>query len=97
MLEFRSGTGLRFTVLVDRALDIADCSFNEVPIGWHSPTGFRHPGLHDYEGEGGLGWQRSFSGLLLTCGLDHILFVIGLFLLTWIAAAIYRAFHRPAP
>ena len=25
MLEFRSGTGLRFTVLVDRAMDIADC------------------------------------------------------------------------
>lgn len=74
MLEFRSGTGLRFTVLVDRALDIADCEFNGIPIGWHSPTGFRHPGLHDYEGESGLGWQRSFSGLLVTCGLDHILF-----------------------
>ncbi|MDB5473052.1 MAG: hypothetical protein JWP99_355 [Devosia sp.] len=74
MLEFRSGTGLRFTVLVDRAFDIAECTFNEIPIGWHSPTGFRHPGLHDYEGEGGLGWQRSFSGLLVTCGLDHILF-----------------------
>lgn len=73
MLEFRSGTGLRFTVLVDRALDIADCEFKGIPIGWHSPTGFRHPGLHDYEGESGLGWQRSFSGLLVTCGLDHIL------------------------
>ncbi|RUX92920.1 aldose 1-epimerase family protein, partial [Mesorhizobium sp. M7A.F.Ca.CA.004.04.1.1] len=29
--------------------------------------------LHDYEGEGGLAWARSFSGLLVTCGLDHIL------------------------
>lgn len=74
MLEFRSGTGLRFTVLIDRALDIADCDYSGVPIGWHSPTGFRNPGLHDYEGEGGFGWQRSFSGLLVTCGLDHILF-----------------------
>lgn len=74
MLEFRSGTGLRFTVLVDRALDIAECTFNEIPLGWHSPSGFRHPGLHDYESEGGLGWQRSFSGLVVTCGLDHILF-----------------------
>ena len=42
-------------------------------IGWHSPAGFRHPGLHDYEGEDGLGFVRSFSGLLATCGLDHIL------------------------
>jgi hypothetical protein len=73
MLEFRTGSGLRFTALVDRALDIADCDFRGQAIGWHSPSGFRHPGLHDYEGEQGLGWARSFSGLLLTCGLDHIL------------------------
>lgn len=75
MLEFRSGSGLRFTVLVDRAMDIADCEHNGRAIGWHSPAGFRHPSLHEYEGEGGLGWMRSFSGLMITCGLDHILFM----------------------
>jgi hypothetical protein len=73
MLEFRTGTGLRFTALVDRALDIADCEYKGRAIGWHSPSGFRNPALHEYEGEGGLAWARSFSGLLLTCGLDHIL------------------------
>ncbi|MFO1106545.1 MAG: aldose 1-epimerase family protein [Amaricoccus sp.] len=72
MLEFRTGTGLRFTALVDRALDIADFEYKGQAIGWHSASGFRHPGLHDYEGEGGLAWTRSFSGLVLTCGLDHI-------------------------
>ncbi|HTM81544.1 aldose 1-epimerase family protein [Asticcacaulis sp.] len=75
MLEFRTGSGLRFTVLVDRAMDIADCEHNGRAVGWHSPSGFRHPGLHDYEGESGLGWFRSFSGLMVTCGLDHILFM----------------------
>lgn len=75
MLEFRSGTGLRFTVLVDRAMDIADCEYRGQAIGWHSPAGFRSPALHEYEGEGGLGWMRSFSGLMVTCGLDHILFM----------------------
>jgi hypothetical protein len=75
MLEFRTGTGFRFTVLADRALDVADCEFRGAAIGWHSPSGFRHPGLHEYEGEGGLAWLRSFSGLLVTCGLDHILFM----------------------
>jgi hypothetical protein len=75
MLEFRTGSGLRFTALVDRALDIADCEYNGQAIGWHSPSGFRHPGLHEYEGEGGLAWLRSFSGLVVTCGLDHILFM----------------------
>ena len=75
MLEFRTGTGLRFTVLIDRALDIADCEHKGRAIGWNSPTGFRHPGLHEYEGEGGLAWLRSFSGLIVTCGLDHTLFM----------------------
>jgi hypothetical protein len=73
MLEFRTGSGLRFTLLVDRALDVADCDFRGRAIGWHSPTGFRHPALTDHEGEDGLGGLRSFSGLLATCGLDHIL------------------------
>ena len=75
LLEFRTGTGLRFTVLVDRALDIADCEHKGRAIGWHSPSGFRHPGLHETEGEGGLGFLRSFSGLLVTCGLDHVGFM----------------------
>lgn len=75
MLEFRTGTGFRFTVLVDRALDVADCEYRGAAIGWHSPSGFRHPGLHEYEGEGGFAFLRSFSGLFVTCGLDHILFM----------------------
>jgi hypothetical protein len=75
LLEFRSGSGLRFTVLIDRAMDIADCEHNGRAVGWHSPAGFKHPGLAEYEGEGGLAWLRSFSGLMVTCGLDHILFM----------------------
>jgi hypothetical protein len=73
LLDFRTGSGLCFTVLVDRAMDIGDLSHSGRAIGWHSPTGFRHPGLHEPEGEGGLGWVRSFSGFLATGGLDHIL------------------------
>jgi hypothetical protein len=76
MLEFRTGSGLRFTVLPDRAFDLADCDYKGAAIGWHSPTGFRNPGLHDGSGENGLGWLRSFSGLLVTCGLDHALGVM---------------------
>jgi hypothetical protein len=75
LLEFRTGTGLRFTVLIDRAMDIADCEYQGRAIGWNSPAGFRHPGLHEYAGEGGLSWLRSCSGLIVTCGLDHILFM----------------------
>jgi hypothetical protein len=73
IIEFRTGTGLRFTVMVDRGFDIGDCEHRGRSIGWHSPAGFRHPGLSRPEEEGGLGWLRAMSGLLVTCGLDHIL------------------------
>ncbi len=73
LLQFSTGSGLCFSVMLDRAMDIAEVSHKGRAIGWHSPTGFRHPGLHDSEGEGGLGWTRSFSGFLATCGLDHIM------------------------
>jgi hypothetical protein len=73
VLEFRTGSGLRFTVLVDRAMDICEVEFKGQSIGWHGPSGVRHPGLHEYDSEGGFSWGRSFSGFLVTCGLDHIL------------------------
>ena len=73
VLEFRTGSGLRFTLMVDRCLDIGSCDYNGMAIGWNSAAGFRNPAYHDPEGEDGLGFMRSFSGLLMTCGLDHIL------------------------
>ena len=73
MLEFRTGTGLRFTVMVDRAMDIAEMEHQGRAIGWHSPTQFRNPALFEPESEDGLGLMRSFSGFLATCGMDHIL------------------------
>ena len=72
VLEFRTGSGLAFDVLVDRAMDIGTCEHRGRAVGWQSASGFRHPGLHEAEGEGGLGFLRSFSGLLVTCGLDHV-------------------------
>ena len=73
MLEFRTGSGLRFTIALDRAMDIVEVEHRGRSIGWHSPTGLRHPGLHETEGEQGLAFARSFTGFLVTCGLDHIL------------------------
>ncbi|MFI6350153.1 aldose 1-epimerase family protein [Streptomyces sp. NPDC050560] len=73
-LEFRTGGGLRFEVLVDRAMDIGVAEFDDRSVGWRSPTGFRHPGLHEYHDENGLSWLRSMSGLVVTGGLDHTLF-----------------------
>lgn len=74
-LEFRTGTGFRFEVMIDRAMDLGLVEYNGAAIGWHSHTGFRHPSLHEHNDEGGLSWLRSMSGMMQTCGLDHILFM----------------------
>ncbi len=71
LLEFRTGTGLVFRVMIDRGFDIGTMEYQGTALGWQSATGFRHPGLHETTGEGGLSWLRSFSGFLATCGLDH--------------------------
>ncbi|GAA5066815.1 hypothetical protein HNP84_001014 [Thermocatellispora tengchongensis] len=73
-LEFRTGTGLAFDVLVDRAMDIGAAEHAGRAFGWRSRTGFRNPGLHEHGDEDGLSWLRSFSGLIVTGGLDHTLF-----------------------
>ncbi|MEZ5905013.1 MAG: aldose 1-epimerase family protein [Geminicoccaceae bacterium] len=73
VLRFRTGGGLELEVLVDRAMDVGAMSIFGVPLGWRSGNGFRHPWLHEHDAEGGLGWLRSFSGLVNTCGLDHIM------------------------
>ena len=74
VLEFTTGGGLRFDVLVDRAMDIGLAELDGVSVGWRSRTGFRHPGLNEHADEDGLSWLRSMSGLLVTAGLDHALF-----------------------
>ena len=71
MLEFRTGTGFAFDVLVDRAFDIGRCEMNGTPYGWMSPTGVVGPWFSEPEG---MGWFRSFpGGLVSTAGLDHTL------------------------
>ncbi|WP_210718007.1 aldose 1-epimerase family protein [Amycolatopsis acididurans] len=74
VLEFRTGSGLAFDVLVDRCFDIGAAEHSGRSFGWRSPTGFRNPGLHEHGDEDGLSWLRSFSGLMVTGGLDHTLF-----------------------
>lgn len=71
-LLFSCGGGLDALVLADRSLDVGTLSYRGVPLAWQSPAGFRHPALHDAEEVGGTGFNRSFSGFLITAGLDHI-------------------------
>jgi len=64
-----TGSGLRYKVVIDRGLDIADAFFNEHSLAWLSHAGVTAPRpdcAHDFE------WLYSFGGgLLVTCGLTH--------------------------
>jgi galactose mutarotase-like enzyme len=65
-----TGTGLRFKVVIDRGMDIADAFFHHYALGWISRTGTTapQPAFHK-----GLDWLRGFGGgLLTTCGLAHV-------------------------
>ena len=69
MIDVWTGTGLFFSINAERALDIASCHFNGLPIAWRSPMGDVHPAFYEPQG---IGWLRSFpGGLLTTCGLDQ--------------------------
>jgi hypothetical protein len=69
MFEVYTGSGLSFWVLADRALDIAACCYQGLPLAWSSAVGEVHPAYYE---AAGLGWLRSFpGGLITTCGLDH--------------------------
>lgn len=71
-LALSTGGGLDMWVLIDRSFDIGPVWHAGVPVAWQSAAGFRSPFLHDGEGEAGRGFNRSFSGFLVTCGLEHI-------------------------
>jgi Domain of unknown function (DUF4432) len=73
LLEFRTGTGFEFDIVVDRAFDIGRCEHSGRALSWLSATGFAGPWFYEPEG---LGFLRNFGGgLLTTCGLDHALFM----------------------
>jgi len=63
-----TGSGLRFTLLPDRGLDLGPVWFNDKPVSWVHP-GFGTPNQYEPDGSG---WLHTFGGgLLTTCGLIH--------------------------
>jgi hypothetical protein len=69
-LDVRNGSGLEFTIIADRCLDIAGLSVNGINCSYISKTGIVAP---EYYEAGGIGFLRSFfSGFLTTCGLRNV-------------------------
>jgi len=67
---FNTGSGLRFKVVPDRALDITEAFMNAYSLAWISHQGTVPPLASSNRG---VEWLRSFGGgLMTTCGLDHV-------------------------
>lgn len=68
--EFDTGSGLQFSVLLDRGMDICAARYRGASLVWEAPPGPANPAYYEPEG---LGWLRTFhGGLLATCGLTYV-------------------------
>jgi galactose mutarotase-like enzyme len=64
-----TGSGLRYKVVIDRCLDIAEAFYNQHGLAWISRAGIRPP---EHAAMTGLEWLRNFGGgLVTTCGISH--------------------------
>src|ERR1700732_2936536 len=59
ILEFRTGSGFAFDVLVDRCFDVGRCEFGGLPLSWQSAARVGAPWYYA-PGEGG--WVRAWGG-----------------------------------
>ena len=65
-----TGSALRYKVLIDRGLDIADAFFGPYSLCWHSFGGITSP---TRALDRGLDWLRGFyGGLVVSCGPTHL-------------------------
>ena len=68
-IDVRTGSGLNFTALPDRCMDIAWADYKGINISYISPTGIVSPVFYDSRNTE---WLRGFyAGLMTTCGLTH--------------------------
>jgi hypothetical protein len=66
IIEAYNSSGLTFTILPDRGMDIWTAHYKGIPLSWIS-QGSPHPP------DWGQSWLRQFNGgLLTTCGLTHV-------------------------
>jgi len=68
--EVSTGSGLSFTVLPGRGMDIAWAAYRGVPFSYMAKAPVSAPAYYEREG---LGWLKNFfAGLVTTCGLCNV-------------------------
>lgn len=69
-IEVKTGSGLEFTVLPSRALDISWAAYQGKPISFISKSGVVRPDVYEKDG---LSFLRNFTcGMVTTCGLTYM-------------------------
>ncbi len=68
--DIHNGTGLEFTVLADRCLDIGKLAFQGVNCSYLSKTGIVAPEY--YNGSNSSFFRNFYAGFLTTCGLRNV-------------------------
>lgn len=63
--HFETGSGLAFTVLMDRGMDIGSARFQGASLAWESAVGPVHPMYYEKDG---MGWHRTWSGGMVNGG-----------------------------
>ncbi|MBN1672187.1 MAG: aldose 1-epimerase family protein [Kiritimatiellae bacterium] len=67
--DVNNGSGLTFTVLLDRGMDIGQAAYRGTPLAFLTPVGYAHPAYFEPDG---LRWLRNWhAGLLTGCGLSN--------------------------
>jgi hypothetical protein len=68
-IDVNSGTGLQYTIMPDRGMDISLASYKGNNLVYLTCNGETHPAFYEPEN---LGWLHTFAGgLLTTCGLTY--------------------------
>jgi hypothetical protein len=69
-IDINSGSGLNYTVLPDRGMDISLASYKGQNLVYMPCNGESHPAFYESQG---FGWLNTFTGgLLTTCGLTYL-------------------------
>ena len=69
-IDVNTGSGLHYTIMPDRGMDISLASYKGTNLAFITPNGETHPSFYEPQGAG---WLHTFAGgLLTTCGLTWL-------------------------
>ncbi|MDD5728654.1 MAG: aldose 1-epimerase family protein, partial [Victivallales bacterium] len=70
IIDVNNGSGLSFTVVPDRNMDIVETYFQGMPVAFRTPAGYVNGARFEPEK---FGWLRSWAGgMISTCGLRNV-------------------------